>query len=289
MSSTSASPMSSSNDEDFISNYLTFDGFTIEIANVDQNPKSPHSLSSTCTQQSSSEISFEYLTQNYEGLELNTNDLIITADQINFINNNSANFSSQSISNCSETDDEHMLDMSSDKNNNGSRKSQNLINIVDNIVIASPNELLASLPVVNSPAIQKTLQTSDNDRTQQSTDNSFNDEDVSDCEELTNLTWLTELKNITNLAPSDQPLTDQPTQRFNKFISQVRRIRENYNKRCDIYRNSSSEKPPFNYAQIIGMAMLEEGRMTLQQICKWIQDNFAYYKEHKNWNVSLLV
>jgi hypothetical protein len=47
--------------------------------------------------------------------------------------------------------------------------------------------------------------------------------------ELTSLTWLTELKNITNLAPSDCPVNDQqhqqqqPTTRFNKFINQVRR------------------------------------------------------------------
>lgn len=41
--------------------------------------------------------------------------------------------------------------------------------------------------------------------------------------ELTNLSWLTELKNITNLTPSDIPLTDLPTARFNKFIAQVRR------------------------------------------------------------------
>jgi hypothetical protein len=44
--------------------------------------------------------------------------------------------------------------------------------------------------------------------------------------ELTSLTWLTELKNITNLAPSDCAVIDQqqqPTTRFNKFINQVRR------------------------------------------------------------------
>lgn len=41
--------------------------------------------------------------------------------------------------------------------------------------------------------------------------------------ELTNLSWLTELKNITNLTPSDVPQTDLPTARFNKFIAQVRR------------------------------------------------------------------
>ncbi|XP_058118288.1 forkhead box protein C2-B [Anopheles ziemanni] len=107
--------------------------------------------------------------------------------------------------------------------------------------------------------------------------------------ELTNLSWLTELKNITNLTPSDVPLTDLPTARFNKFIAQVRRSRETYDKRKEQYTSpaSSLEKPPFNYAQIIAMAMLEEGRMTLKQICKWIQEKFSYYKVHKNWNNSI--
>ncbi|XP_053670562.1 uncharacterized protein LOC128720889 [Anopheles nili] len=107
--------------------------------------------------------------------------------------------------------------------------------------------------------------------------------------ELTNLSWLTELKNITNLTPSDAPLTDLPTARFNKFIAQVRRSRETYDKRQEQYTAlaNSLEKPPFNYAQIIAMAMLEEGRMTLKQICKWIQEKFSYYKVHKNWNNSI--
>ncbi|XP_050069292.1 forkhead box protein J1-A [Anopheles maculipalpis] len=116
------------------------------------------------------------------------------------------------------------------------------------------------------------------------------DEDDDDSEpELTNLSWLTELKNITNLTPSDAPLTDLPTARFNKFIAQVRRSRETYDKRKEQYTSlaSSLEKPPFNYAQIIAMAMLEEGRMTLKQICKWIQEKFSYYKVHKNWNNSI--
>ncbi|XP_058450304.1 forkhead box protein I1 [Malaya genurostris] len=107
--------------------------------------------------------------------------------------------------------------------------------------------------------------------------------------ELTNLSWLTELKNITNLTPSDAPLTDLPTARFNKFIAQVRRSRESYDKHKDQYMtlSNSEEKPPFNYAQIIAMAMLDEGRMTLKQICKWIQEKFVYYKVHKNWNNSI--
>lgn len=115
-------------------------------------------------------------------------------------------------------------------------------------------------------------------------------EEDDDFEDLTNLNWLTELKNITNLPPTTNEIAekpcDPPSQRFEKFINQVHKIKENYDKRIEIYRNVSSEKPPYNYAQIIAMAMLDEGRMTLKQICDWIERRFAYYKVHRNWNVS---
>lgn len=114
--------------------------------------------------------------------------------------------------------------------------------------------------------------------------NDFTENDL----DLTNLNWLTELKNITNLEPSEgEKPTDQPTQRFKKFINQVKKIKETYDSKCYDYQHSVCEKPNFNYAQIIAMALLEEGRLTLQQICKWIEEKFAYYKLHKNWNVSL--
>ncbi|CAO1374190.1 unnamed protein product [Diamesa serratosioi] len=120
------------------------------------------------------------------------------------------------------------------------------------------------------------------DPTMQQTDTTDNDLD------LTNLNWLTELKNITNLEPSEgEKLTDQPTQRFKKFINQVKKIKETYDTKCYDYQHNVCEKPSFNYAQIIAMALLEEGRLTLQQICKWIEDKFAYYKLHKNWNNSI--
>lgn len=122
-------------------------------------------------------------------------------------------------------------------------------------------------------------------------ENNNENEENDDLEDLTNLNWLTELKNITNLPPATNEVTekpcDPPSQRFDKFISQVNKMRENYEKRKNIYETASSEKPPFNYAQIIGMALLDEGRMTLKQICDWIEKKFAYYKFHKNWNVSI--
>lgn len=116
------------------------------------------------------------------------------------------------------------------------------------------------------------------------------DDDNGDFEDLTNLNWLTELKNITNLPPATNEVTekpcDPPSKRFDKFMSQVHKIKEGFEKRSEVYRVASNEKPPYNYAQIIAMAMLDEGRMTLKQICDWIERRFAYYKVHKNWNVS---
>lgn len=61
-----------------------------------------------------------------------------------------------------------------------------------------------------------------------------------------------------------------------------------YAERQKIYRIDPLEKPPFNYAQIIAMAMMDKGRMTLKDICKWIQEHFAYFRCNKNWNVSNL-
>lgn len=65
------------------------------------------------------------------------------------------------------------------------------------------------------------------------------------------------------------------------FRSQI-----NYAERESVYKMDPLEKPPFNYAQIIAMAMMDQGRMTLKDICKWIQEHFAYFRCNKNWNVS---
>jgi hypothetical protein len=164
------------------------------------------------------------------------------------------------------TDGKEVIDMEGQEENNN---ESNKIEIIENIVI--PNEL---------------KDVSDDEGSGQDI-TSDEDDDLAD---LTNLNWLTELKNITNLPPAatDPPEKpcDPPSQRFEKFINQVHKIKESYEKRCEIYRVSSSEKPPYNYAQIIAMAMLDEGRMTLKQICDWIERRFAYYRVHKNWNVS---
>uniref|UniRef100_A0A336MVV8 CSON004906 protein n=1 Tax=Culicoides sonorensis TaxID=179676 RepID=A0A336MVV8_CULSO len=153
-------------------------------------------------------------------------------------------------------------------------------------------ELPALVPnqtYLNSPdSTNSSTSTTNNVASSEKTIDETDDQDGYESEsELTNLNWLTELKNITNLSPPDLPVTDQPTTRFNKFMTSVRKSHENFEKRRYIYATCCNEKPPFNYAQIIAMAMLEHGRMTLQGICKWIQERFAYYKTHKNWNNSI--
>lgn len=159
--------------------------------------------------------------------------------------------------------DAKLIDNEENNNNNCSNK----VDIIENIVI--PREL------------------SDNEAENSAHEATSDDDDLHD---LTNLNWLTELKNITNLPPTTNEVTekpcDPPSQRFDKFINQVHKIKESYDKRSESYRIASSEKPPYNYAQIIAMAMLDEGRMTLKQICDWIERRFAYYRVHKNWNVS---
>lgn len=35
------------------------------------------------------------------------------------------------------------------------------------------------------------------------------------------------------------------------------------------------------------MAMMDRGKMTLKDICQWIQERFAYFRTTDNWNVSI--
>ncbi|XP_055385529.1 forkhead box protein J1-B [Condylostylus longicornis] len=117
-------------------------------------------------------------------------------------------------------------------------------------------------------------------------------------EELTSLTWLTELKNqglhwpnsiVKSIFNNYNSINKKQSaaDRFNKFIEQIKKIKKEYDNFSSVYEMDTNEKPPFNYSQIIGMAMLENGRMTLQQICSWIENKFAYYKIRKNWNNSI--
>jgi len=61
-----------------------------------------------------------------------------------------------------------------------------------------------------------------------------------------------------------------------------------YEKLASKYETDVTEKPPFNYSHIIGMAMLQNGRITLQQLCSWIEAKFAFFRVRKKWNVSAI-
>ena len=59
------------------------------------------------------------------------------------------------------------------------------------------------------------------------------------------------------------------------------------------YKSDPEAKPPFSYAALICLAMLDKdsgkgGKMSLTGIYQWIKDNFAYYRECKRpWQVSV--
>ncbi|XP_037043345.1 uncharacterized protein LOC119079502 [Bradysia coprophila] len=119
-------------------------------------------------------------------------------------------------------------------------------------------------------------------------------------QELTNLGWLTDLKKLASwpdivaggtVDDDDiiEPISDKnlSEERFKKFMIQVKQSQQIYLDREDLYRHNEHEKPPFNYAQIIAMAMMDCGKMTLKDICKWIQDRFAYFRCNDNWNNSI--
>ncbi|KAL7726757.1 hypothetical protein ACLKA6_001481 [Drosophila palustris] len=78
-----------------------------------------------------------------------------------------------------------------------------------------------------------------------------------------------------------------PAERYDIFINKIKRDLAEYEKSAVKYKTDVSEKPPFNYSHIIGMAMLENGRVTLQQICAWIESKFAFFRARKKWNNSI--
>ncbi|XP_059622883.1 forkhead box protein I1-B [Phlebotomus argentipes] len=105
--------------------------------------------------------------------------------------------------------------------------------------------------------------------------------------ELTNLNWLTELKNG-YMQLADGPVLDIPMTRFNKFLDELRSDRDKYRQDEEYYKMNAQTKPPFNYAHLIGISLMENGRMTLQQVYDWIQSSFAYYRLcNTNWQSSI--
>uniref|UniRef100_A0A8C3MJ94 Forkhead box protein G1 n=1 Tax=Geospiza parvula TaxID=87175 RepID=A0A8C3MJ94_GEOPR len=56
------------------------------------------------------------------------------------------------------------------------------------------------------------------------------------------------------------------------------------------YRTNSHVKPPYSYATLICMAMeaSQQPKLTLAAICKWISDNFCYFRRaHPSWQSSI--
>ncbi|XP_017966455.2 uncharacterized protein LOC108658310 [Drosophila navojoa] len=78
-----------------------------------------------------------------------------------------------------------------------------------------------------------------------------------------------------------------PAERYDIFINKIKSDLAEYEKSAYLYKTDVTHKPPFNYSHIIGMAMLENGRVTLQQICAWIESKFAFFRVRKKWNNSL--
>ncbi|NXR55876.1 FOXJ1 protein, partial [Hippolais icterina] len=56
------------------------------------------------------------------------------------------------------------------------------------------------------------------------------------------------------------------------------------------YSTNAHVKPPYSYATLICMAMQasKEPKLTLAAICKWIRDNFCYFRRaHPSWQSSI--
>ncbi|EDV45270.1 forkhead transcription factor HCM1 [Drosophila erecta] len=90
-------------------------------------------------------------------------------------------------------------------------------------------------------------------------------------------------------AKAQKSITKRPTpsERFETFVNKVKRDLSEYEKLASKYETDVTEKPPFNYSHIIGMAMLQNGRITLQQLCSWIEAKFAFFRVRKKWNNSI--
>ncbi|XP_037723195.1 uncharacterized protein LOC119555650 [Drosophila subpulchrella] len=88
-------------------------------------------------------------------------------------------------------------------------------------------------------------------------------------------------------AQKTTPKRPTPSERFEIFVNKVKRDLTEYEKFANKYETDVTEKPPFNYSHIIGMAMLKNGRITLQQLCAWIEAKFAFFRVRKKWNNSI--
>ncbi|ACY70520.1 uncharacterized protein [Drosophila virilis] len=101
---------------------------------------------------------------------------------------------------------------------------------------------------------------------------------------MTNKSCPDSRKSSAATAPLKRP---SPAERYDIFINKIKRDLVEYEKSANTYKTDVTHKPPFNYSHIIGMAMLENGRVTLQQICAWIEAKFAFFRVRKKWNNSI--
>ena len=70
-----------------------------------------------------------------------------------------------------------------------------------------------------------------------------------------------------------------------KFMDYHKKLSKEIN-----YKEDKTAKPPYSYAVLICLAMMDiKQKVTLEQIYKWINDNFAYYRNTGPlWKVYLL-
>ena len=90
-------------------------------------------------------------------------------------------------------------------------------------------------------------------------------------------------KKQTELANKDKSLSAENMQRKMLICQKtnVKRFMEYHLKlSAEInYKEDINAKPPYSYAVLICLAMMDvKKKMTLEQIYKWIKDNFAYYR-----------
>ena len=71
-----------------------------------------------------------------------------------------------------------------------------------------------------------------------------------------------------------------------KFMEYHKKLSKEIN-----YKEDKTAKPPYSYAVLICLAMMDlKQKVTLEQIYKWINDNFAYYRNTGPlWKVYLIL
>ena len=156
---------------------------------------------------------------------------------------------------------------------------------------------------------------------------------VEDDNDLTNLAWLPNVSSIFPLSNEKSPqsstsatnttakrsksnaktkeslnsmATSEPKKLLVHQKTNVDELAEKHEKlkaKSDFLRDASA-KPPYSYAALICLAMKDtKKKMTLSQVYKWIEENFAYYRsgdkcwqvraensrENRNWQIQFFI